>query len=207
MLAHLVRLRPFSYHCCSEVNFNSIRRARALRSAAELLRASNHEHLLRTRRKKPMLVQLADGPVEIRDNAPLRPGSLALQDGMSLEDFLLELNSRVFLWPGMEDGPILPGRRHFEHYRGIGPVHVLRAPTAALLEANPDRRFSIAYCNSGSARHHLGARVPRGSSTFLTPDEASRPASDVKEFSFPGFARLPPEAEWSNSLSGPWQSL
>ena len=205
MLSHLLKLRPYAFHCCGESNFDSIRGSRSLRSAAELLSGSAHEYLLRTHRSKSVRVPLPSGPVEIRDNAPLRKGSLALQDGLSLEDFLFELNSRVFLWPGNLDGPIPPGRRHFAHYRDAGAVFVLRVPTAALIEANGDRELSVTMCNSGAARHQRGKPVLRGRSTFLAPQNA--PCAKVKEFTFLGLARLPRETEWSRSLTGPWSPL
>jgi hypothetical protein len=205
MLADFLKLRPYVYHCCGEINFESIRRDRALRSATNLLNESGHEYLLRKHRKESVRLNLPSGEVEIRDNAPLRLGSLALQDGISLEDFLLELNSRVFLWPGNAKGPISVGRKHFEHYRGIGAVHLLKIPTAGLLVANADRNLSFTYCNSGAARHQQGLPVQRGKSTFVAPLHATKPAAAIRELTFVGSVRLPDNTEWAESLSGPWQ--
>ena len=109
MLPRLLQLRPFAYHTCSALNFTSIRQARELRSSAQLLAGTQHESLLSIRRKKSQVVSVATGRVEVRDNLPLRLGSLKLETGCSIEQFLHLLNQRVFLWPGNELGPYKPG--------------------------------------------------------------------------------------------------
>ena len=207
MLDRLLELRPFAFHTCGALNFESIRRARALRSAEDLLVGSEHEHLLTLRRKRPVRVALPGGPVEIRDNAPLRIGSLELEPDITLESFLQELNSRVFLWPGNEYGPIRTGGSHFEHYSGIGTVHVIRVPLLHLLQANPNRSLAVTYCNSGSARHHNGQKVIRGPGTFHAVERAPKSVAKIKELTFVGSVHLPEGTVYSSSPSGPWQSL
>jgi hypothetical protein len=207
MLQRLIELRPLAYHTCSALNFESIRRLRALKSADELLRGTPHEALLNVRRESSTVVTLNSGPIEVRDNLPLRPGSLALEAGCSLARFLLLLNQRVYFWPGNSLGPRNPGLAHFEHYKGEGVVHILRAPLTALVQANPDRELEVTFCNSGSARHHGGRPVIRGPSTFQPVTQACGPASQVKELCFVGSASLPQSTEWSASLAGPWQAL
>lgn len=207
MLDRLLKLRPFAYHTCGTLNFESIRRSRALRSAQDLLIGSEHEHLLTMRRKQSVLVALPGGSVEIRDNAPLRLGSLELEPDVTIEAFLRELNSRVFLWPGSEHGLIRTGGSHFEHYSGIGKVHVIRVPLQHLLQANPGRALAVTYCNSGSARHHGGRKVVRGPGTFHPIGRAPRPAAEIRELTFVGSVRLPEGTAFSSSPSGPWQPL
>ncbi len=207
MLPRLLQLRPYAYHTCSALNFTEIRKSRELRSSALLLAGTQHEPLLSVRRKKSQVVSLATGPVEVRDNLPLRLGSLKLEAGCSIEQFLLLLNQRVFLWPGNELGPCKPGPDHFAHYQGEGSVHVLKVPLSDLVAANPGRRLEVTFCNSGSARHHGGLPVLRGPSTFVPIQSASRPASEVKEFCFVGSAALPASTAWATSLSGPWRPL
>ena len=207
MLQRLLQLRPFAYHTCSALNFSSIRRARALKSSAELLAGTQHESLLIVRRKQSRVLAVPSGQVEVRDNLPLRVGSLRLEAGCTLEQFLLLLNQRVFLWPGSELGPCKPGPDHFAHYQGEGPVHILRVPLAELVAENPERELEVTFCNSGSARHHGGLPVVRGPSTFVPIRGASRPASEVKEICFPGFAALPRGTAWATSLAGPWHPL
>jgi hypothetical protein len=78
MLQRLFELRPYAYHTCSALNFALIRRARALKSSAELLAGTPHESLLIVRRKQSRVVAVPSGQVEVRDNLPLRVGSLNL---------------------------------------------------------------------------------------------------------------------------------
>lgn len=207
VLDRLLELRPFAYHTCGTLNFESIRRGRALRSAQDLLVGSEHEYLLSIRRRHSVRVALPGGHVEIRDNAPLRLGSLELELDVTLEAFLRDLNSRVFLWPGNEHGPIRTGGSHFEHYSGIGTVHVIRVPLQHLLHANPRRELAVTYCNSGSARHHSGRKAIRGPGTFHPIERAPRPAAEIKELTFVGSVHLPEGSAFSSSPSGPWQPL
>lgn len=206
-LERLIKLRPFAYHTCGTLNFASIRRTRSLRSAQTLIGGTEHSGLLSIRRKASVRLELPGGSVEIRDNAPLRLGSLELEPGLTLEAFLLDLNSRVFLWPGGEHGPIATGRSHFEYYSGIGEVRVIRVPLGRLLEANPDRDLAVTYCNSGSARHHSGRKVVRGPGTFHAIAHAPKPVADIKELTFVGSVRLPEDTTHSSSLTGPWEPL
>ena len=203
----LTRLRPFAYHTSGQENFNAIRRRSELRSASDILEGTGHDDLLTNRRKSSVTLQVNGETVVIRDNRPLRPASVRLLGGWSLSDLLKELNSRVFLWPGSENGPIRRGRSHFERYEAEGPVFTIRVPLPSLLAANHDRDLWVTRCNSGSARHHGGQPVPRGPSTFQLPEEATFRASEVIELSYVGGARLPTDAHWSESLAGPWRVM
>jgi hypothetical protein len=207
MLQRLLQLRPLAYHTCSELNFVSIRRVRALRSAAKLLKGTPHESLLGVQRRESRIVSVPWGQVEVRDNRPLRIGSLSLEAGCTLEDFLLLLNGRVFLWPGDSSGPCKPGPSHFARYQGQGPVHLLRVPLSDLVAENSGRELEVTFCNSGSARHQGGMPVVRGPSTFVPVGRIDRPPSKVKELCFVGAAALPHSTEWATCLSGPWHPL
>jgi hypothetical protein len=207
VLPRLLELRPFAFHICSELNFASIQRSHELRSATALVLGTTFEQLLSVRRAKSVVAHLPEGTVEIRDNRPLRLGSLELEPDVTVEEFLQEINSRVFLWPGNEKGPIGTGCAHFERYHGEGDVRVIRAPLKDLLRVNPDRALSVTYCNSGSARHHSGRKVLRGRSTFQPVEHATRPMSEVKELTFVGSVRLPKSVVWSPTPFGPWQAL
>lgn len=207
MLQRLLELRPFAFHTCGELNFASIRRARALRSAKDLIFGTAYEHLLSVRRAKSVVAQLSDGPVEIRDNLPLRLGSLEIEPNVTLEQFLQELNGRVYLWPGGERGPIGTGAAHFQHYQGEGEVRVIRVPLQDLLQVNANRTLSVTYCNAGSARHHSGRRAIRGPGTFQSIDRTTRTMGEVKELTFVGSVLLPGTTAWARTPSGPWLSL
>jgi hypothetical protein len=206
-IRRLVELRPYAFHTSGRENFSAIRRHGELRSARSILEATGYEYLLVERRKASATVNVNGQIVVIRDNRPLRPGSIDLQGGWSLSDWLMELNSRVFLWPGKEDGPIQRGRAHFDRYASEGAVFVIRMPTHSIITANPDRELWVTRCNSGSARHIAGKPVPRGPATFQLPANAPFPPAEVIELSYRGAARLPSDAQWSTSLEGPWKAL
>ena len=203
----LAKLRPFAFHSSGQENFDAIRRHGKLRSTATILEGTDHGRLITNRRKSSVTLEVDGETVVIRDNRPLRPGSVRLQGGWALSDLLLELNSRVFLWPGREQGPIDRGRSHFERYATEGAVFAIKVPTLSLVAANHDRELWVTRCNSGSARHHGGQPVPRGPATFQLTSEAPFRASQVIEFSYLGEAELPPDAQWSTSLDGPWNAL
>jgi hypothetical protein len=206
-IERLSELRPFTFHTSGHENFNAIRRHGKLRSARTILQGTGHDHLLNERRKVSVSLDVNGETVVIRDNRPLRPGSIQLQGGWSLSDWLAELNSRVFLWPGKEEGPIRRGEDHFQRYASEGLVFAIRVPTHSLVTANSDRELWVTRCNSGSARHIGGKPVPRGPETFQYPHQAPFPPSQVIELSYRGEAKLPPDAQWSTSLSGPWKAL
>ena len=203
----LARLRPFAYHSSGRENFSAIQRRGRLRSAKSILAGFGHEELLTTRRPLSVTLELDGETVVIRDNRPLAPGSLQLLAGWSLSDWLMELNSRVFLWPGNEEGPIGRGRSHFQRYESEGEVFTIRVPTISLVRANRERQLWVTRCNSGSARHHGGKPVPRGPSTFQLPEEAEFRPSQVIELSYVAEATLPPDTEWSQAFSEPWNTL
>jgi hypothetical protein len=122
------------------------------------------------------------------------------------QEYFDELNRRVFLWPGTMMGPLSSGREHFDHYRRKDGVVVLRMPLR-LLAANPTAELFVERCNSGTARHHGGKPVERGPNTFALLGDANFRPSEVIEFSFIDRVGLPPDAEFSTDIGGPWQPL
>ena len=200
-------LRSCAYHVCGAVNFTSIRSSRFLLSASTLLSGTAYEHLLRARRSSSLVVPVNGRSVEIRDHRPLVPRSLSLPDGYTVEDFVGELNARVFFWVGTESGPVRSGKNHIARYASEGAVYILRVPLANLLRANPTEALQVTFCNSGSARHNQGLPAFRSPATFQAPAEASRSAAEVIELTYRAQAILPPETCYSTSLSGPWALL
>ena len=134
-------------------------------------------------------------------------GRLALPANNSVEDFVDELNSRVFLWAGTASHPIESGRNHFARYSSEGKVFILRVPLAALLRDNAEQELQVTFCNSGAARHHHGQPAQRGSDTFVSPSLASRRPAEVVELTFRGDVTLPSETLYADSLAGAWLSL
>ena len=206
-LEKLLQLRPVAYHTTGRLNFTSIRDRRALISTKLLVEGSRYASLLVGRRVRSTTIEVNGSNLQIRDQRPLRPGSLQLQIGTTLQRYLDELNRRVFLWPGTATGPVPPGRRHFDHYRQEDPVVVVRVPLRSLLAANSTREFFVEKCNSGAARHNGGRPVERGPNTFYLLKDTCFPPSDVVEFSFIDRVELPPDTEFSTALEGPWEAL
>ncbi len=206
-IEELAGLRPVAYHTTSMTNLERIKRLRLLESVKSILEGSQHLHLLQGRRRKPATVVIGNHRVDVRDQLPLRPGSIKFQDGWELQDLLDELNSRVFFWPGDERRPRGRSEGHYKKYADSGEVAVLRMPLRSLLCSNPARRMYVSKCNSGSARNNQGKPVVRGPRTFAFPEAADFTRGKVIEFSFRGSVSLPMDAEWSSNLLGPWQRL
>jgi hypothetical protein len=205
--AELATRRPYAFHVCGGVNFQSIRSSRTLRSANALLAGTPHEHLLSGRRPKTERVSVAGIEIEVRDHRPLVEASLAFPANYGLRDFIAELNSRVFLWAGTEAGPVRSGRNHIARYCAEGTVYLLRVPTEALLNANPASMLEITFCNSGSARHNNGLRANRGPDTFVSPAAAQRPTSAVVELTFKREVVLPEQTMYAPNLQSQWLPL
>lgn len=205
--ADLVRLRPFVFHTSDLLNFQVIRRTRELRSATTLLHGRGFDHLLRGRRPCTVVVELPEGPVSVRDHKPLRPGSVRLLDCATLDDYIDELNRRVFFWLGNACGPNRRGQDHAASCARGGEVFTLRAPLRSLLAANAKNPPFLARCNSGAARHHNGQPATRGPSTFRLLADADFRASAAIELSFVGSAVLPADSEYSSHTGGPWELL
>lgn len=203
----LCALRPFAYHTCSAINFRSIRASGSLKSARNLLSGTAHEQLLLGRRLETTRVAISGEYIEVRDHRPLVPGSLALPAGYSINDFVDELNSRVFLWAGTELGPVRSGRNHIARYAAEGKIYVLRVPLTRLLQANPSRSMEVTFCNSGAARHNQGQPAERSSVTFVPLSAALKGPAEVVELTFRNQVALPIETTYSENYAGQWERL
>lgn len=129
----------------------------------------------------------------LRDQMPLHPGNMAIDDGLGFADVVEMLNERVFFWPGSEAGPIESGRRHFQRY-GEEDCRVLVIPTESMFRANPGTRAEFCRFNSGSPRWTGGRASPRGKRTFRRAFEFDGTASDVVEVTWVGRVALPPDS-------------
>lgn len=200
----LAALRPYAFHICGEINFHSIKSSRTLLSAKTLLSGTPHEHLLSGRRMTTQQVMVGGVEIEVRDHRPLAKGSLAFPPNYSLQDYITELNSRVFLWAGVTTGPVRSGRNYINRYSTEGVVYVLRVPTTALLKANSASNLEVTFCNSGAARYNNGLPANRGPMTFIDPANAQRSASKVVELTFKGRVVLPEQTTYTQSLQCQW---
>jgi len=162
---------------------------------------------LRGRRSETVAVSINGRQIQVRDHKPLIPANLELHDGYTLDDFIGELNSRVFLWAGTEKGPCESGKRHIAKYQAEGETFILRVPTSRLFAENTARALEVTFCNSGAARYHTGQRAKRGRSTFVELGAATRSPGDVVEFTFKHSVALPRETQYAKALSGPWLPL
>jgi hypothetical protein len=149
-------------------------------------------------------VDVAGERIELRDQAPLHAGNMALDDGWTFDDFVAHLNERGFFWPGGDAGPISYGARHYERYAVEKPA-ILRIATAALLAENPERPPHFCRYNSGSPRCSNGRKSPRTARTFVRGEEADFGLGSVVEVTFVGEVRLPARVELGAQPRGPWR--
>ena len=205
-IAEFIEVRPVVYHLTARLNLPRIRRSRTLHSTAQTLTSIDRVDLLSMRRRRSMEFCVDDEWIQIRDQAPLHAGNIGFELGWCLEDFIEELNGRVFFWPGTHSGPIAYGMRHFDRYQHEEPV-VLRVPLDLLLEENAGVDPGFCKFNSGSPRCSSGRRSPRGSRTFVTSSDAPFSRTQVVEVTFRDSVILPECVEFAGSYAGPWQRL
>src|SRR6478752_8358185 len=94
-----VRLKPFLFHLTSASNVARILRDGRLDCANALLRKARQAALGRVRRREHVSIEIGGEKVELRDQAPLHAGNMAIDAAWSFEDFVQHLNDRVFFWP------------------------------------------------------------------------------------------------------------
>ncbi len=144
----------------------------------------------------------------MRDQAPLYAGNMTLDPGWSFRDFVEELNSRVFFWPGGASGPTAYGVRHHARYREKREsLAILRVATQSLMSANPRSDPGFCRFNSGSPRCSRGRKSPRGGETFQLASEFEGVPSKVVELTFKRHVTLPDDTDWGPSPTGPWTAL
>lgn len=202
LLNKLIQLRPYLYHFTARENTEYLRSHRSLLSTNQLL-SQTEGGAKPARRAARLTARVSGAEVVIRDQAPLYPANIELTGDWSFENLLHSLDSRVFFWPGAEQGPIDYGRRHFQRYETEQPL-VLRLPFENLLRENPKRVPYLCKFNSGSPRYVNGRASPRGPDTFMPPNEFSHRPSEVVEITFLDSVKLPKSTECSGHFEGPW---
>jgi len=207
-LESFCRTRPYAYHLTSSANFERIRTAPSLWPARELMAQSGTRNWMRTRRRGSKELVIDGARVWLRDQDPLHAGNVHLRGGWVFEDYLEELNSRVFFWPGGDDGPIRAGRNHFDRYEDERPV-VLRVSTAALFKANRSAEPHFARYNTGAPRCNRGNPSPRGPNTFVSADRFDGTPSKVIELTYRERVILPEHSlAWAKGTAlGAWRRL
>ncbi len=204
-LPHFVRLRPFLYHLTACRNLRRIRKSHGLECARRLFCAGGQPELIRKRRRQHCELEIDGETAIVRDQSPLHPGNMKLDEGQCLEDFVEHLNGLVFFWPGGDKGPIQAGRRHYKRYKGEHPA-LLRVRTEDLFEKNKGKPLFCRY-NSGAPRCSKGERSPRGRDTFLDAGSFPFTAGKVVETVYAGQAVLPKSTQLGSSPCGPWERL
>lgn len=169
-VAELVQRHPRLYHMAQAGSWGAIR-DQGLLTTAQLVRTSSLPEdeaaalLVRRRSASVTIDHPRFGAVVIRDQGPLREQFLtsALTD-MTVQQWLDQLNGRVFFWP-REDKllTLLKARR----YRSSSH-DVLTVDTASLVRAHGDR---IRLCGINSGATLYPNATPRGSRTFLPIDQ------------------------------------
>lgn len=172
----LIRLYPKLFHMAHVDAWVGIER-HGLLSTQALLELYAVAEPLRTRllaEHRPRSVAIrhpVHGTAVVRDQKPLYPGKLAacLQDGVTVEQWLRALNSRVFFWLQPERLERLLVARA---YRSDDHL-VITVDTERLLAAAPTRAVTLSRINSGAT---VFRTVPRGARTFLPVEEFLHPA-------------------------------
>lgn len=198
---------PFGYHLTARANLARIKRTAQLESAAALMRAANRLDLLQVRRGDLVEINVNGDTVILRDHAVLHNGHIRFLGGWDLARFIESLNSRVFFWPGDDDGPIIHGQNHFGRYEDQQPA-ILCVPLQDVIAANPDNPPMFCPYNSGSPRTVRGEKSPRGPETFLPCDLFERRYHEVVEVTFENRAILPlTSTEVRLEPNGAWRLL
>lgn len=169
----LIARHPRLYHLTTPGAWEVIR-TQGLLSTEALLRAAGLDEAevqARIRRRRPareVLDPTPIGRVVLNDNKPIHLGKLArcLDDGLSAEDWLVELNRRVFFW--VEEARM----------QGLGeaainrtdPRELLVLDTASVVAACGGR-IEIAPINTGNtqrrpARRGRGTFTPLGAMSY-----------------------------------------
>lgn len=200
----LLELRPYMFHLTAAANVERILRMRRLESTASILRRAGRMDVARFRRRDHVSVEIDGERVQLRDQAPLHEGNMALDANWTFGDFVEHLNERVFFWPGGPEGPISYGVRHYERYSDEKPT-ILRIATEALLANNQDRPPHFCRYNSGSPRCSNGKKSPRTARTFVRGELAEFGVGSVVEVTFVGDVRLPARVEVGSHPGGPWR--
>jgi len=205
-LERFVAVRPFLFHLTATGNLNRIMDTRVLQPTNDLLTIAGWRAPRTAPRRGPQLVEIDGQTVWIRDQRPLHAGNIAFEEGWDMPRFLALIDSHVFFWPGKEEGPVKAGINHFKRYAQDRPA-LIRVPTGALLDANPELEPLFCRFNSGAPRASHGRKSPRGSTTYVSEHALDGTVDHVKEALFCGAVKMPLTSQMASSYSGPWAQV
>lgn len=177
-----------------------------LDSPGVLLKGTAYEHLLNSRRLADEVTHLNEFEVIVRNQVPLNPSYLEFVNGWSFADYLVELNSRVFFWPGDWGRPNGYGRRHLASRFNASSV-LLRTRLQEVLAGNPGKVLFLSRFNTGAPRLYFGRRSPRGPDTFISAADWPYTPSRVAEASFTGSVKLPASTEVYDLKAQSWKKV
>lgn len=206
LVERYAKTRPYLYHLTHKDNILHLCAMGCILPASMLMLRAGRTDLLRARRRNSVAVTIDGRVIMLRDQKPLHKGSMQLPNGLTFEQFVEVLNSRIFFWPGAYEGPISYGVRHYGRYKTEGPA-ILRIRLESLLEANPSCKPLFCRYNSGSPRCFSAQKSPRSHRTFMSSEEFQEPPSAVVEVTFEQELSLPSDVQFGWHPSGPWKKL
>jgi hypothetical protein len=196
---------PFCFHVTSKTNLPSIQATRILYASQVLLEFASLPSLVTKRRSDDVQIRVNGFDVVLRNQLPLNPTLVELDDGEHFPDYLTFLSSRVFFWPGHESGPGPDGvrmiQRTAEENQGI-----LRIPTRSLVASNRAQPMWVSEKNAGAGWIEGGRKRRLGRAIYRRLSDTSND-SKVVECSYSLRAMLPEDCTVSRSLAGPWSAL
>lgn len=208
-LKQFIKIRPHIYHLTDKRNLDSILSTGKLLSTKKLVAASDltsKKEFLTTRRKDHEVITAGGVQYYIRDQRPLSLKILegCLDKGVSKEDFISYLNSKVFMW-----GKMAGLESHYARYiaQDENPI-ILRFNTEEVFTLNKGPRFT--RLNSGAPRSssYLGGKgSPRGLNTFESAADYSASAGTVNEVVFDEQCILPETIFLGYRPQGPFKNV
>jgi hypothetical protein len=161
----LTALHPVVYHMAEDGSWPSIRERGLLSTQAivDLYQPDDEtraEILAAVRRRKITLTRNGLPDITIRDQLPAKFLHASMNEGVTPQEYLDALNSRVFFWVSIER---LKTLLHARYYRNLRHT-VLHVDTAELLRAYRGR-VQLAPYNTGSM--HVPNAPKRGPDVFV----------------------------------------
>lgn len=204
-----IQLRRYLYHLTDPINCESIFNDYKLKSfvtLAGIFDIPNAQEVLRKQRIGHRQPVHSKGNYKFtpRDQDPLERSwvPLVLEDGMTKEDFIYDINSRVFFWAKETDLVT-----HYKRYKKLGhKPFVLRVATEDLFNLNSLPPM-FCHLNSGAPSHWTHGLPARGKSTFQLADYYLKSPSSVREVTFKDQCVLPKNIYYKKEITESFRKL